>query len=679
VGQAVWVGALLAFAVLVIFLREFRSPLFLIAALPVSVIAGFTLFDLFGVSLNLMSLGGMALGVGMLVDNSIICLENIHRLRGQGLAPREAAAQGAREVAMPILASTLTTCAVFLPLAWVPGTVGALFRHLAVAVTASLGMSLVVALTLLPMLAAQFPGRHREGVRPFFGVYHRMLTTWLRRPGLALGLTAVVVTAATVLLLDRPREILPPLASENVRLALRLPPGSDVTATDEAISEIEAWLAPRNEVDRVFVTVGAVGTVDPADPGRQESRGELRFRLTEAGVVRRAAFLNELTATFADRGHWNLEFVEDRPELAALLPRGEATLTVELMGTDPARAEELVRDLGSRVNQRLGDNQLRFALAEVEPRINLTPRDDVMWRYGLDETTLFAAVRARTSGLRATTLRRFQEEIPVMIRFEETTSPETQAILVAGISYPVRELFETSRQQSPARVRREHQSRVAALRWDGDLREARTVKRAVDAVLADMDLPPGYVVRFGGAYREMERSMAGILRALALSAALVLLVLAAQFESVRLPVLIFAAVPLALVGVVVAFLLTGGSLNAFSGIGLMILVGIVVNDSILKVDLFARLTANGATVNEAIHEASRRRYRPILMTTLTTTLALVPLFFGSAASFVGPLAATVIGGLASATILTLLAIPALYSLIQRDTVKDPAVTVRAAS
>ena len=136
----------------------------------------------------------------------------------------------------------------------------------------------------------------------------------------------------------------------------------------------------------------------PADPGRQESRGELRFRLTEAGVARRAALLDELTDTFADRGHWNLEFVEDRPELATLLPRGEATLTVELMGTDPDLAEELVRDLGSRVNQRLGDNQLRFSLAEVEPRINLTPRDDVMWRYGLDETTLFAAVRARTSG-----------------------------------------------------------------------------------------------------------------------------------------------------------------------------------------------------------------------------------------------------------------------------------------
>jgi HAE1 family hydrophobic/amphiphilic exporter-1 len=173
--------------------------------------------------------------------------------------------------------------------------------------------------------------------------------------------------------------------------------------------------------------------------------------------------------------------------------------------------------------------------------------------------------------------------------------------------------------------------------------------------------------------------MAGILRALALSAGLVLLVLAAQFESVRLPVLIFAAVPLALVGVVIALLLTGGSLNAFSGIGLMILVGIVVNDSILKVDLFARLTAKGATVNEAIHEASRRRYRPILMTTLTTTLALVPLFFGSASSFVAPLAATVIGGLASATILTLLAIPTLYRVIQRDPVKDPDSAVRAAS
>jgi HAE1 family hydrophobic/amphiphilic exporter-1 len=215
----------------------------------------------------------------------------------------------------------------------------------------------------------------------------------------------------------------------------------------------------------------------------------------------------------------------------------------------------------------------------------------------------------------------------------------------------------------PAVRHRENQARVASIRWDGPLREVGAVRSALEAATTSVDVPPGYAVTFGGTEGEMRRTLGGLLRSLALSAGLVLLVLAAQFESVRLPVVIFAAVPLALVGVAAVLLLSGGSVNVLSGIGVVVLVGIVVNDSILKVDLLRRLRAEGLSARDAVFTAGRRRYRPIVMTTVTTALGLAPLFFGRGAELRAPLAATLIGGLVSSTCLTLLVVPLLFDRI----------------
>jgi hydrophobic/amphiphilic exporter-1 (mainly G- bacteria), HAE1 family len=680
VWQAVWLGGLLAFGVLFLFLREVRSPLFLCLALPVSVIATFAVLDLLGTSLNLMSLGGIALGVGMLVDNGIVCLENIHRLRGKGHDPAEAAATGAREIALPTLASTLTTCAVFVPLAFVPGAVGALFRDQAVAVSVALLVSWLVALTLLPMLAARFPGPVDEHVRrPFFGLYHRLLHASLARPAVLLGGTAVLVTLGGVLFLRAPRELLPEVATDHLEIRVALPAGHDATATDEAARTVETWLAARSEVASVFAAVGDVGALDPGDESRLPHRGTLRLVLA-GGASRHArrTLERDLHAFAATVPGLALEFVPDAPELAAILSGGGAALTCDVAGPDDAKAEEIARGILADARAAAGGGGVASALADVrlvaserEAQIRFAPREDALWRYGLKEGDVVPAVRAMASGYEVTRLRRFDEEVPLVIRFAGEEDPAAARVLVRGRELPVAALFDVVTELAPATRWRENQARVASIRWDGRLRDVAPVQEALQRAAGTVPRPAGYTVTFGGGWRETRETASALVRAFALSAGLVLLILAAQFESVRLPVLILVAVPLALPGVGMAVLASGGTVNALSGIAMVVLVGIVVNDAILKVDLLRRFRAEGRPRREAIDLASRRRYRPIVMTTLTTAIGLAPLFFGRGAELRAPLAGPVIGGLLSATALTLLVVPVLFERIAGAFAKEP--------
>ena len=676
VWQAVWLGGLLAFFVLYVFLRDLRAPFVLFAVLPVSVITSFAALELFEVSLNLMSLGGLALGIGMLVDNSIICLENIHRLRGRGLSKSAAAAQGAREVSLPILASTLTTCAVFLPLAWIPGPIGVLFRDQAIAVSVSLLVSLVTALTLLPMLASRMPMPARLSTRrPGFALYHRLLWSALRHRAVAFGGVAAVAALSLWGLASLPREVIPDVDTEELQVELTLPPGTDVTVTDDAVRELEAWCAGRSEIEQTFVTVGAAGSVDPSQSQRRLNRGALRVRLRADQRQSRPEVVRELRGAFADRAEWHLEVLPPRQEMAALFRSREATLTCEITGPDPDQSERLAGRLAEQADAALAQSghplpssqPLRSPRAEAQPRLALRLDDNAVSRLGLESAQVFAAVESRTTGLEATRLRRFDEEVPVVIRPAHTEHPAEGWIWAGGRSIPMRDLFQVRTELAPARLLRIDQARVSTIEWNGPLRRADRVHEALANALTESMIsgswPSGYTARFGGAAREMSETLRALVRAFLLSAGLVLLILAAQFESLRLPAVIFAAVPLALVGASAALWATGATLNAFSAIGLVVLIGIVVNDSILKVDLLRRLRAGGTSRLRAILVASRDRYRPILMTTATTSLALVPLYFGSGAELRAPLATVVIGGLLSATVLTLLVVPLLFDLV----------------
>jgi HAE1 family hydrophobic/amphiphilic exporter-1 len=665
--QAVWMGGLLAYGVLLYFLADVRSPAILMATLPVAVLASFAVLDALGVSLNLLSLGGIAMSVGTLVDNSIICLDSMHRLRARGLGAARAAGEGAREVSLPMLASTLTTLSVFVPLAAVPGRFGALFRDQAAAVAVSQVVSLIVSLTLLPMLAARLPlPRRGAGRMPLYHAYHRLLVACLRRPRVFLTAVLVLLAGSVAFLWRAPREILPDVASEDLECELRLPPGSDAVATDAAVQAIETWLRAQPDVERIHATIGVAGALDlAAAADRAAHHATLRVRLRPGRAAARRALAAGLAAHVAPRRDWALEILPSRPELADLFLRGAATLTCEIAGPDTETARELATrvQLAAAATFTDGAWPLRLQHAELEPRYALDLDRDALWRHGLQSEDVLQALRARTSGLEALRMRRFDSEDPVVLRSADLRSPSEGTLVVAGRTFPMRELFRVRTELAPAALERVDQSRVAILRWDGPLHATRGARAALATAVQAVGLPPGYSVRWGGADAEMRMTLVGLLRVFALSAGLVFLILAAQFESLRLPLIIFTDIPLALIGVAAALALSGGSVNALSVVGMVVLNGVVVNDSILKVDLLRRLQAQGVGRLRAVMVASRRHYRPIWMTTTTAVLGLVPLYFGTGSELMAALATTVIGGLWVSTILTLLVVPVVFHAV----------------
>jgi HAE1 family hydrophobic/amphiphilic exporter-1 len=666
--QAVWLGGLLAFGVLLYFLNDVRSPVVLMTTLPVAVLGSFAALDALGVSLNLMTLGGMALSIGTLVDNSIICLDNIHRLRGRGMHPARAAAEGAREVSLPMLASTFTTLSVFVPLAWVPGRIGALFHDQAIAIAVSQLVSLLASLTLLPMLAARIAparGRRRERL-PLYGLYHRVLIACLRRPAVLLATLVVLLGASVAFLWRVPREILPEIASDTLALRLELPAGSDASATDAAVRTLEAWLREQAGVTRLHATVGDAGAVAVGSDDRAPNRALLRARLDRHGLRQRRGLEAGVRELAAAHPQWGLELLPSRPEIAGLfLNDEEAALQFELTGPDALRAEELAAAIATRAALQLGaaGRSLRLQAAEGEPRTTVRLREEALWRYGVSREAVVQALRSRTSGFESTRLRRFDREEALVLRDPGDLRGD---LVVEGRVLPLAALVELRQEIVPARALRNEQARVAAIRWEGDLTASKGVEAALVRAAQDAGLPPGYAVRFTGGVAEMRGLLSAVVRIFALSAGLVFLILAAQFESLRLPLIVFTDIPLALIGVALALGATGSTLNLLSGAGMVVLNGVVVNDSILKVDLLRRLQQQGVPRLRAVLRVSRRHYRPIWMTTAVTVLGLIPLCFGTGAEIMRALAVAYAGGLVISTILTLLVIPVIFHRIAGD-------------
>ncbi len=663
IWQAVVLGGGLAFLVLAYFLRDARSALVLTLSLPASVLVSFVFFELLDVSLNLMSLGGIALGVGMLVDNGIVCLESIDRFKAKGWDAVEAAGRGAREIAQPILASTLTTCAVFVPLAAVPGPIGGLLRDQAVAVAVSLFVSLILALTFLPTLAARLGGRSSEVRRPGFGIYHRALRATLRHPGLALGSVTLLVLVSVAVLQSRPREILPSMKTDQLEFSLTLPTGTDVQVTDLAAREVEGWLQQRDEVDHVFSSVGTAGELI-LSPHRRFHRATFFVRLRSGAEKSRAALAASLQDNFADRGSWVLEMGGSHPELETILPRGEAALLCEVTGPDAEVAAALADEMAERANASVSGAGLevpfRFDREEWSPSYGLRPREESLARLGLSEDQVRRGAESRLSAQELRAVQRFDREIPVTVRPKDVGSPNTGTLWADGRRLPAREVLAGGVILEPAHLLRVDQTRVSRVSWDGPLRQVETAKAALEEARTGWDWPDGYRFEFAGLRTELEETGDALERSLLLSLGLVLLILAAQFESLLLPWFVLVALPLALVGVALGLAVTQDSLNAMSAVGLVVLVGIVVNDAILKVDLLRQADSSQVGVVRAVFQASRQRFRPIIMTTLTTTLALLPVYLGAGHELRAPLATTVIGGLTSATVLTLFVVPVAF-------------------
>jgi HAE1 family hydrophobic/amphiphilic exporter-1 len=737
VVQALIVGGILAFLVLFLFLRDPRYPVAVGLAIPISILAAFSLCYLFDVSLNVMSLGGLALGVGMLVDNSIVVLENVFRHRNEGevtapapgpgeaVEPRDAAAhsaaEGSREVAGAITASTLTTIAVFGPVLYVRGVAGALFGDLSLAVAFSLLASLLVALTLLPVMAARFgragvaartadekktrPLRRalrftresvrltwREvtggighafsrltgpaleafdrGFRGFAGRYEGALAWALGHRSAVIGLAASVFAAAISLATVLPRDLMPDVDERQFRVALDLPVGTPIEATDEAAAALEAVLLELEAVDGVFTRVGRAQRGEPTEDelaGLNSAVLEVRLRPTGEPTSRVVSdFRSRLARTGIDPGAVAIETGRSTA-LGRTLDLDEADLAVRIQGDELADLVAVAESAKARLVGLPQLRDVRVGMQLGQPELEIEVDRDRAARYGLSVYDVASTIESYLRGLPTSEpFTEFSEKLEIRVQLPKEARQRLPDVLALRLSdVPLSEVVRVRQGYGPVEILREDQSRTVQVLAEvagAGLTEA--VSHA-EARLEGMPRPPRTTLAVGGENEEMRASFRSLFFAFGLALFLVYLILAAQFESLLQPVVVLVAVPLAAVGAVPALWLTGGGINLMSGIGLVILIGIVVNDAIVKVDFINQRRRGGLALKEAIAEAGRLRLRPILMTTATTVLGLIPLAlgWGAGADLRSPLAVVVIGGLISATFLTLIVVPVVYSLV----------------
>ncbi|MFQ5571046.1 MAG: efflux RND transporter permease subunit [Rhodothermales bacterium] len=674
VTQAVLLGSLLAIIVLFVFLRRPRALLAVAVAVPLSLGITLVLFEVFEVTFNLISLSGLALGVGMLVDNAIVVVENIARLREEGLSPLDAARQGAAEVAGAITASTLTTIAVFLPITFVEGLAGRLFRDQSLAVVCSLLASLLVALTVVPLIASR--GRERvngrEGERQkerrlLLDAYERALVWSLDRRGWVIMTCAALLLATGVLAWALPREVIPKADQGRVEVRLALPPDADLPLVSARADALEAQLLARGLAGHVLADLGerdeARLDLDPRPP----YEGDLVLLLPQN--MRSEAVIAQVQALDLP-ADMSLEAQQVQTQLEALLSSDDADLLIDLVSEDRREADAVVDRVLEALQHRSELANVRLAEAAAVPAYRLRFRRDNMARFGVRPSIVTAYLEASARGRRATELRTVNEEIPIVIRSRHIDSIEkllAERIPTPNGLLPLSTFIEAEFVELPAALARIDQAPIvrltADIALDADLASAdQAVEETFEAVL-----PVGVRGRVGGATEAFQSSLRAVGLSLLLSLLLVYLILAAQFESLLQPFVILMAVPLAAAGVALVLWVTAQTVNLMSLTGCVVLVGIVVNDAIIKVDFINQRRAVGMPLRKAVIEAGHDRVRPILMTTITTVLGLLPLAlgFGEGAELRAPLAIAIVGGLCSATLLTLLVVPVLYTFTAR--------------
>ncbi len=727
VRTAAILGGLIAILVLYGFLRDAKATTIVGIAIPVSVIGTFLLMYTNDISLNIMSLGGIALAVGMLVDNSIVVLENIVRKREQGQEIVEAAQDGTAEVGSAVVAATLTTIAVFFPMVFISGVAGQLFRDQALTVTFALVFSLIVALTLIPMLASLGAGsRYDDGgdgkpagrftrfvaffVRlfglVFSGIRHVFwiilwMPTWLMQrlfsataavyPGLlrwSLAHRWQVVAAATLIFVATmslvPRlgsELIPQFSQGEFTVDMRLPPGAPLAETDRAIQTAQRAAA---SIDAVALNYSVAGTgnrldANPVDAG--DNTGTLSISL-EPGSGRQTedSTMDTMRAELGRLPGVQYEF--SRPALLSF----SSPLQIEISGYDLdslARVSQSVVDAMS-ASDRFSD--IRTTVERGNPEIQIVFDQERAAKLGLAVRDIADRVVANVRGELATRYTWRDKKIDVLVRSVDarrSSIEEIRSLIVNPDSerpVTLEAIAAVNISQGPAEIRRVAQERVAIVTANlayGDLGAA-----AAEAaeIVARIPMPTGVSAMVSGQSEEMQASFESMQFALLLAVFLVYLVMASQFESLIHPFVILLTIPLALVGAVLGLFVTGTTVNIVAFIGVIMLAGIVVNNAIVLVDLINQLRAQGMARHDAILEAGSARLRPILMTSLTTALGLLPMAmgFGEGSEVRTPMAIAVIGGLAVSTLLTLLVIPVVYSLMDRKRWPAAAPSLEAA-
>jgi HAE1 family hydrophobic/amphiphilic exporter-1 len=755
VVDAALIGGLLSILVIFAFLLDLRSTMIISLSIPLSVFATFVAMYRMGLSLNLMSLGGLALGVGMLVDDSIVVLESIFRAREKGIPIRQAASQGTGIVAMAITASTLTTVVVFLPLVFVEGVAGQLVRDQALTVSFSLLASLVVALIVVPTIAALGAGggahgmaamarrageersakatapatasvfaqwfspapsgtgarrgiwrsglswalsvllfvpRTLVGVVAWFGriagpwvqrlfspvamlhdrleaLYPKVLRPALAHRGRVLAIAAAGLVGAIAVGLMLPRNLFPTFSQGEFYFDLRLPEGTALHVTDETLDRLAGVVAKDPRVKFVYTSAGQTNLSDFAGAVREPNRGRIAVVLKPHGPRdAEDEIAGTLRAAMGDTPGLGYEF--GRPALLTF----KSPVEIEVYAYDLDTLRTVAARIAQGVSGIHGVQDVESSMRIGDPEVQIAFDRERLSAVHLDPAQASRLVRNAVQGEAATEFSDEDRKLDVRVRAAEDQRSQVAQLASLEVgrnqdhSVPLAAVASISLERGPGEIRRISQQRAAVVSANLKGRDLGSASRDIEAVLAGQGLPPGVRASLAGQNRELGDSFASIRFALLLAIFLVYLVMASQFESLLHPFVIMFTLPLGVVGVILTLALTRSAISVMVLIGVLVLSGIVVKNAIMLVDYTNRLRAQGRPKLDALCEAGAVRLRPILMTTLTTVLGLLPMSLGiGEGSEVGaPLALTIMGGLSFATLLTLIVIPVVYATLDRS-------------
>jgi HAE1 family hydrophobic/amphiphilic exporter-1 len=669
-------GALFAMIVLFLFLRRIGSTLIISIAIPISIIATFNLMYFNGLTLNVMTLGGLALGAGMLVDNAIVVVESIFRKREEGLNVIDATIKGTSEVSGAITASTLTTIIVFLPIVYLQGPSGELFRDQAWTVAFSLLSSLVVAILVIPMLFTQIFRKDKTILqkKPLkFDGYKRFLNKVLKyRIGFIAG-SFIMVFGAYQLISIIGSEYMPQSGTRAISVDLSLTNGTPLSRTSSTVGQIESQLFElfNNQLDKVYTHIGPEQSQSGIDNENlyDENKANLKLIFRDDVELDVVQLTSKLSVYFAGIPGVEATFSNDESALSVVLGDEQMPLIVEVSGDD----FNVLSPLADSVMLIMAGNEDVYEpVSNLEQGVPQIQVDVDKYRAGLLNMSIedvISQIKDQLEGKDAGTIERGGEVQDIQIKVPKISLSglENMRIKSAQREFPLSEIADVRITFASNSIYRKNQSRMVSIgaRVNQEQPYDKVVK-SIQNSFSELSVPPQYKIDIGGQEVKRQESMRNLTFSLILSVLLVYMVLASQFESLLHPFTILLTIPLAGVGALLSFFFLGMPLNMMAFIGIIMLTGIAVNDSIILVDSINKNKLNGMILREAILDAGQRRFRPIIMTSLTTILALLPLTFGfgESAALRAPMAIAVIGGLVTSTLLTLIVIPCFYESIE---------------
>mgnify|MGYP000982562281 CR=1 FL=1 len=686
--KMIYEGALLAVLVLFLFLRNMRSTLIIFTAIPLSIIATFILMYFYGTTLNLITMGGLALGVGRIVDDSIVVFENIYRHRSLGLPPMEAAVTGASEVSSAVIAATMTFIAVFLPMVFVEGLASIIFAPMAMTISFAILCSLFVALTVIPLMSSRIltdksmqritegSGRIFNATQKFGGWidslgerYKVLIQACLnrRRRVIIIVTLLMVVSLAAIPLVGA--EFMPATDSGEISVSIETDKGSTLEDTDEVIRQVENRLLDIPEVELVFTSVGSAGTMMMSSGSGGTNTSTLYVKLCpknerQRGVEMVAEDMRQQLAGLAGT-KVAVSVMDATSSFGSTSP-----VVVQVSGDDLDVLREISTEVADIVRSTPGTREVTSSITDGNPEMQIRIDRARAAAYGLTPIQVASEIKSAMDGTVATRYKVNGQEVDVKVSYTSEGHSDVDYLTNLTILSPQGAVVKLSQiatfelAQGPVQIIREDQVRKAEVTADLLNRDLNSVMTDIQTSIGQMNLPAGYEITFGGENEEMMESFASLAVALLLAIILVYAVMAVQYESFFNPFVIMFSIPTCIIGVVFGLLLTGRSFSITAFIGVIMLVGIAVANAIVYVDYLKRLRERGMERDEAIAEAGRVRLRPILMTAFTTILAMLPMAIGlgEGAELIAPLATVVIGGLLASTLITLVLVPVVYSI-----------------